>query len=108
MTKIMKIYPARKEFIPNSRVLVNMLKNHKLTFLRCGSSVGSNIDHENVLTTMARLVIIALVEQSTFVNEIFSAPESTYTENTITKLSDYEKEIRKSQITDKPMARKEN
>ena len=69
--------------------------------------MGSSIDHENVLTTMARLVIIALVEQRTFVNEIFSAPESTYTEISITKLSDYEKEILKSQITDKPMARKE-
>ena len=70
--------------------LVNMFKSHKLTFLRCGSSVGSSIDQENVLTTMARLVTIALVEQRTFVNEIFSAPESTYTENSITKISDYE------------------
>ena len=61
--------------------LANMFKSHKLTFLRCGSNVGSSIDHENVLTTMARLVTIALVEQRTFVNEIFSAPESTYTEN---------------------------
>ena len=49
--------------------------------------MGSNMDQEKVLTTIAKLVTIALAEENTLENGIFSEPESTYTEIEITILS---------------------